>query len=94
MFGFLTLSGLNKVLIRESAIEEVISASMIYSVVNMYNPNPKLGDVLQFLDANPTASGFFNDDYTLSIMLIKADVGSGEEKVKALTNMIQDKVHR
>ncbi len=83
---------LEQVLIHESSIDEVISIATYYNGLKQMIPNPTLEDSVSFFEANPALQNFVNSDYKLAIMMIKADVGSGEDKVSALTNMIDDRV--
>lgn len=79
-------------LIHESSVDDVISVATYYKKYKQSVPNPTLEDTVSFFKSNPVLQNFVNSDYKIAIMMIKADVGSGEEKVSALTKMIDDRI--
>ncbi|MGM5484754.1 MAG: efflux RND transporter permease subunit [Nanobdellota archaeon] len=75
------VSGLERRLKEESVIEDVRSVAPYYRQAGV-----------NAFEVSPRASGFVNDAKDKMIMMIKADVGEGEEEVKSVTDMMRDHV--
>ncbi|MGV8152167.1 MAG: efflux RND transporter permease subunit [Candidatus Nanoarchaeia archaeon] len=70
----------------ESKIESVSSVGLIFS-----QGVPEDIEVIKsILRQVPESGGFFDDSYTLTPVIIKADVGNDAEKVKELNSKIRD----
>ena len=77
----------HELLEEESLVDDVTSPALLFSSV----PSGQLTDdlVVQMLKQHPEASGFFSDDYTAMLMIVNADVGSGEKKLQSLIDVIE-----
>ena len=73
---------------KESMIEGVTSIATYTSNIDFKN----LNQVQTFLKAAPALGSFFSKDYKTTIMFVTADVGSSDEKVHALSKLINDKI--
>ena len=82
------LINLENLLLQESSFDEVTSAST-YLKKHSDKSNAYLETVAK---NSPQLNSFFSDDYTKTIMFVTSDVGSGGDKVRALTDLINDKI--
>jgi hydrophobe/amphiphile efflux-3 (HAE3) family protein len=73
---------------KESSIESVIDAA---TYVRDY-PLDTSEQVENILKNVPQANQFISDDYKTTMVMVKADVGSSEEKIISLTNLIDSKL--
>lgn len=78
----------HKLLEEESMIDKVTSPALLFSSI----PSEQLTNdfIIQLLKQSPEVSGFFSDDYTAMLMVVNADVGSGEKKLQSLIDIIED----
>ena len=72
----------------ESLIDDVGSIATYTSNINFQS----LDQVKAFLKSAPQLQTFFSKDYKTTLMFVTADVGSSEEKIHALSNLINDKI--
>ena len=82
------VSALSKSLESESSIESVTSIGSVFSSMSNYDQNT----VDYILDSNPALNQFFSKDYTSTFLMVKSDIGSSEERVKAITDLIESKI--
>jgi hydrophobe/amphiphile efflux-3 (HAE3) family protein len=71
----------------ESSIEGVTSAASYLRYASI----PNLESVKAELKRMPQVSALFSKDYKTTVMFITTDVGSSEEKIHALTRLINEK---
>ena len=78
----------------EDSIKKEGSVSSVNSVAYAFRNKMffTLDDVKLILAQNPMANSFFNDDYSTTLMYISSDLGSSEEKVKAMNKLINKKL--
>lgn len=81
-----------KKILKESDIEEVNGLGFIYNNLLLTNSNPNLEEVIDFFNNVPYSNAFVNDDFSLAIMMVKADVGAGEKKVTSLTKLMDSNI--
>ncbi|MGM5487520.1 MAG: MMPL family transporter [Nanobdellota archaeon] len=82
---------LDDALAHESSIDEVSSIAPVLRQIEQVNPDYRSQDVYNSLSKTPLIS-FVSDDRTKMIMMLKADVGSGNEGIIALTNLLNEKL--
>ena len=82
------LINLEEVLVQESLIDEVVSAGTILK----HTPTNTLEEITKTIEQIPDVNSFFNKDYKVTFMLISADIGTGEEKIVALKELIDEKI--
>lgn len=70
--------------------ESIINSVASPATILQYYPYTTTSDVMDIIDAVPELDVFFSDDYKTAIMFISSDVGSGEAKIKALVQLIDD----
>lgn len=72
---------------QESLIDQVTSPALLFSQI----PLEQLSDdlIIQVIKDTPAVSGFFSGDYSAMLMIVKADVGSGEDKLQSLIDVIE-----
>ena len=81
-----SLMVLEGVLNKESAVESVTSATRYFRGKPFFTTD----HVISILDSEPSSEAFFSRDYRSTLMYIKADVGSSEEKIIQLAKVIQN----
>jgi uncharacterized protein len=86
------LFDLERSLMDESSIDSVISIGSFYPQILSVEQNPDLNFIIEFSDNIPPFSRLVNSEYSIAVMIITAEVGSGEERIIALTEMIQGKI--
>ncbi len=74
---------------KEDLVENVQSIGSIFNQIG--KPN-SLEESKLILSHIPNSEMFFNKDYSATIMIISADLGSGQEKVKELNNIIKENI--
>jgi len=74
---------------KEDLVENVQSVGSIFNQIG--KPN-SLEESKLILSHVPNSEMFFNKDYSATIMIISADLGSGQEKVKELDNIIKEDI--
>ncbi len=82
------LIGLEESLLKESSIEAVTSPGTFLKSFPLNNND----DVISALDIVKPAQQFISDDNKYVMMIIRADVGGGQQKIVALTELIDDKI--
>lgn len=81
------ITELEESLSRESNIESIISvAPVIRDLPSGFSKEM----VKESFSSFPETTGLVSEDFTKTIMIIRTDVGTGQEKVTALTSMIDD----
>lgn len=80
---------LEKNLKKEDLVEKVQSVGSIFNQIK--EPN-SLEESKLILSQIPYSKMFFNKDYSATIMAISADLGSGQEKVKELNDIIKENI--
>jgi hydrophobe/amphiphile efflux-3 (HAE3) family protein len=86
------MADLEAMLKTESSIGDVFSLGPLISSIEATGAEPTLDMVKIYFEQVPQFAGLVSKDYKMAIMMITADVGTGEEKVTALTELINDKV--
>ncbi|MBN2518653.1 MAG: MMPL family transporter [Candidatus Altiarchaeota archaeon] len=71
----------------ETVIGEVVSPALVFKVTGVPDT---LDQVKAIMDASPQAGRFFSDDKTLTLMFLSADIGSNPERIRSVTNKLQD----
>ena len=74
---------------KEDLVENIQSVGSIFNQIG--KPN-SLEESKLILSHIPNSGEFFNKDYSATIMIISADLGSGQEKVKELNNIIKENI--
>ena len=74
---------------KEDLVENVQSVG---SVFNQIGEPHSIEESKLILSHVPNSEVFFNKDYSATIMAISADLGSGQEKVKELNNLIKENI--
>lgn len=64
------------------------SVQSIGSVFNQFGEPQSLEQVKSVLEMVPDSNMFFNKDYSITLLIISSDIGSSEEKVKELNDLI------
>jgi predicted RND superfamily exporter protein len=82
------LIDLDKSLKSESSIDSVTSIASVY--VGRTSVNDAL--VRATLDANPAFNQFFSKNYEYTFMIVRSDIGGGEDKIIQITELIQEKI--
>lgn len=77
---------LGDILKKESAVDSVSSVAGYFRGKPFYT----IEHVKAILNSKPASKSFFSRDYKSTLMYIKADVGSSEEKIIKLSKMIQN----
>lgn len=80
---------LENTLVRESAVENVLSVGTYLSAYSYSTTD----DVISLLEGIPASSYFISDDYKTTFMIIRVDVGESEKKTIQVTELIQDKLN-
>lgn len=75
---------------QESSIESVSSIAGVYSGIGMTSVNDAI--VRATLDQNPSLDQFFSENYEYTFMIVRSDMGGGEDKIVAITDLIQEKI--
>ena len=83
------LVNLEKNLKKEDLVENIQSVGSVFNQIG--KPN-SLEESKLILSHIPNSEMFFNKDYSATIMIISADLGSGQEKVKELNNIIKENI--
>lgn len=86
------VSDLEKYLNEENDIERVISISPIVDLIERTNPPLTKEKLINFLDQSDATNSFFNRRNDMMIMIVNADVGTGQDRIRALTNLIENKI--
>jgi uncharacterized protein len=86
------VSDLEKSLLEESSFERVISIAPIVDMIEENNPPLTKDKLIHFLDQSQATNSFFNKRNDLMIMMVTADVGTGQERIKLLTQLIENKI--
>jgi uncharacterized protein len=86
------VSDLEKSLLEESSFERVISVAPIIDLIEQSNPPLTKEKLIYFLEQSQASGSFFNKRNDLMIMMVTADVGSGQERIKDLTTLIENKI--
>jgi len=74
---------------KEDLVENVQSVGSIFNQIG--KPN-NIEESRLIISHVPNSEMFFNKDYSATIMVIFADLGSGQEKVKELNNIIKENI--
>ncbi len=82
------LIDLDKLLLEESDISQVMSAATFFKNI----PFSSLEDVQSVLQAYPEMNGFFSSDYTSTLFILNADVGTSEDEIISLNKLIEEKI--
>jgi uncharacterized protein len=83
---------LEESLYQESSVENVVSISPVINMMDAQGipiTNENIKDILKGI---PEISGLISRDYSKMIMIVNTGVGSAEEKVVALTDLMNDKI--
>ncbi|MFH1642120.1 MAG: MMPL family transporter [Nanoarchaeota archaeon] len=83
-----SIMALEAVIKKESSVDSVTSAAQYFRSEQFYT----LGHVKSILDSKSSSYAFFSRDYKSTLMYIKADVGSSEEKIIKLAELIQGNI--
>ncbi|MCB9359422.1 MMPL family transporter [Candidatus Woesearchaeota archaeon] len=82
------ITKLQRSLSLESSISSVVSiGSYFQGYENIHEE-----DVDEVFDSYPLAEEFVSNDYDATYVLISSDIGSGEDKVREITGLVQDKL--
>ncbi|MBN2881308.1 MMPL family transporter [Candidatus Woesearchaeota archaeon] len=85
------IAKLSRSITSESSIESVTSfTSVLENAVDVTNLDSNMINYL--LKQSPELTQFFSDDYKSTFLMIKSDIGSSEEKVNAITDLIESKI--
>ena len=74
---------------KEDLVENVQSVSSVFNQIGEPNSVEESRLILSHV---PNSEMFFNKDYSATIISISADLGSGQEKVKELNNVIRENI--
>ena len=83
------LGKLEENLKKEDLIENVQSAGSIFNQIEIPN---NLEQSRFILSQVPSSEMFFNKDYSATIMIISADLGSGPDKIEDLNKLIRENI--
>ena len=83
------LMELEKNLQDEDMIDSVQSVGSIF---NQFGEPQSLEQVKSVLEMVPDSNMFFNKDYSITLLIISSDIGSSEEKVKELNDLILENI--
>jgi len=83
------LMELEKNLQDEDMIDSVQSVGSIF---NQFGEPQSLEQVKSMLEMVPDSNMFFNKDYSITLLIISSDIGSSEEKVKELNDLILENI--
>ncbi len=83
------LRELEKNLQDEDMIDSVQSVGSIF---NQFGELQSLEQVKSVLEMVPDSNMFFNKDYSITLLIISSDIGSSEEKVKELNDLILENI--
>jgi len=83
------LTELEKNLQDEDMIDSVQSVGSIF---NQFGEPQSLEQVKSVLEMVPDSNMFFNKDYSITLLIISSDIGSSEEKVKELNDLILENI--
>jgi uncharacterized protein len=86
------VKSLEESLYQVSSVENVISISPVIDMMNMQGIPLTNENIKNVLSNIPDISGLISSDYKKMIVIINTDVGTAEEKVKELTNLVNDKI--
>ena len=86
------VSDLEKSLLEERVFERVISVAPIVNMIEQRNPPLTKEKLIDFLEQSDASNSFFNHRNDLMIMIVNADVGSGQDRINQLTNLIENKI--
>lgn len=78
---------LEQTLVKETSVERIVSAATYLEPYQMYSSEI----LIQSIENSP-ARAFISDDYRTTFMLINSDIGTGEDKIIAISKLIDDKV--
>lgn len=70
----------------ESSVDEIISPARYFKGKPFFT----LDHTIQILDLEPGSEMFFSKDYKSTLMYIRADVGSSEDKINELAKLIKE----
>ena len=76
----------------ENAIDSVLSLAPAIDAAERAYPELTTEAVLQILDSQPQLKTLISDDRKKMIVMLKADVGSGDEGIIALEELVQNKL--
>ncbi|MFO7710284.1 MAG: MMPL family transporter [Candidatus Woesearchaeota archaeon] len=82
---------LEETLSYESSIDDVVSVAPVVRQIKQANPSYTSQDMHSAL-MNSGLDSFVSDDRTKMIMMLKADVGMGNEGIIALTDLLNEKL--
>ncbi len=87
-YVIMSIMALEDVLNKESAVDSVTS------ITSFFNGKPflTLDHTKAILDSQPSSSAFFSRDYKSTLMYIQADIGSSEEKIIDLAELVQKNI--
>ena len=80
---------LEKNLKKEDLVENIQSIGSVFNQIGEPNSVEESRLILSHV---PNSEVFFNKDYSATIIAISADLGSGQEKVKELNNIIRENI--
>ncbi|MFW6220605.1 MAG: efflux RND transporter permease subunit [Nanoarchaeota archaeon] len=80
---------LEESLLTENNINEIISISQMIKPFKENNPNYNLEEISNYLKEIPQSFQFISKDFTKTILIINTNVGSSQEKIAELTNIIE-----
>lgn len=83
-----SLIALEEVLNKESAVDSITSVASYFDGEVFYT----LDHVKAILDSKPASKVFFSKDYKSTLMYIKADVGTSEDRIIKLSKLIQNDI--
>ena len=78
---------LDEALSKESSVVDVVSGATYIKDKPIYTK-----ELVKDAIENSAASSFFSDDYKATFMIVRSDIGSGEKKIVALSELINDKI--
>jgi uncharacterized protein len=84
---------LEESLLTENNIDQVTSIAQIIKPYKQNNPNYNLEEISQYLSKIPQSSRLISSDYTKTIIIINSDVGTSQEKIKELTELIKKHIN-
>jgi hypothetical protein len=79
---------LENMLGEESSVDEIVSPAGYFKGKQFFT----LDNTRSILDSQPGSDMFFSKDYKSTVMYIRSDVGSSEDKINDLTKLIKENI--
>ncbi|MGV8086733.1 MAG: MMPL family transporter [Candidatus Woesearchaeota archaeon] len=85
---------INYVMQLERSLKDESSISSVTSIANVYSGMDSVTDstISYTLEQYPELNDFFSDNYAYTFIIVRSDIGEGEERIVAITNLIQEKI--